>query len=166
MSRKHSALRCRLDGKERCLVGFEGEFDGVVLAEHGRLLVFPDTARLFLAVQERGWELADREPGFVDLDAVARWVAAPAAAAVDCNGFLDAWNLMLDLRSTVAGRNILGSSDEDQDLYDKLFYGNNLPAVTPPGGHFSPTWSAAEVARLAAVLRTGMEELRARLPKT
>jgi len=45
------------------------------------------------------------------------------------------------------------------DVYDKLFWGNNLPAMTPPGERFVPTWSAEELEALAALLSAGFAML-------
>jgi hypothetical protein len=42
-------------------------------------------------------------------------------------------------------------------IYHKLFWGNNLPPVTPEGCHFNPEWSRDELAALAGVLSAGLE---------
>lgn len=48
-------------------------------------------------------------------------------------------------------------------IYDKLFHGCNLPAMTPDGEHYVPEWSASETAALKQLLMLGIAELRARL---
>ena len=40
--------------------------------------------------------------------------------------------------------------------YEKLFYGNNLPAVTPDGASFHPLLSDGERAALRALLRNAV----------
>ena len=47
--------------------------------------------------------------------------------------------------------------------YEKLFFGNNLPAVTPAGASYTPLWDVAELARLSHTLRLGLTEFAARL---
>lgn len=45
-------------------------------------------------------------------------------------------------------------------MYDKLFWGSNIPAVTPAGQKFNPDWSASEIAALARVLSSGLANVR------
>jgi hypothetical protein len=49
-------------------------------------------------------------------------------------------------------------------LYDKLFLGCNLPAMTPEGQRYDPMWSAEDCRKLAQLLRLGLVELQAALP--
>jgi len=67
-------------------------------------------------------------------------------------------------------RSIHGADDTFEQLdsrfsevYEKLFWGNNLPAVTPKGFHFDPEWSPDEIAGLATVLRAGLKLFKSRL---
>ena len=50
-----------------------------------------------------------------------------------------------------------------QRVYDKLFFGNNLPAMTPPGEHYDPTWSDAEIRILCSVIAAGLHLFRSHL---
>ncbi len=43
-----------------------------------------------------------------------------------------------------------------RDIYQKVFWGNNLPAVTPAGKGFDPTWSEEDLIGIKAVLETGL----------
>ena len=69
-----------------------------------------------------------------------------------------AWNLFSDVAHSMPDK---GSAFEHLDsqptIYDKLFWGNNLPSMTPEGMHYSPEWSAAEVASLAEILSAGLD---------
>jgi len=50
--------------------------------------------------------------------------------------------------------------DADSDfraIYDKVFFGNNLPSVTPQREHNVSEWAAAEIAALAEILATGLD---------
>jgi hypothetical protein len=42
-------------------------------------------------------------------------------------------------------------------IYDKLFWGNNLPLITPEGERYLPEWSADEVQSLAQILASGLD---------
>ena len=41
--------------------------------------------------------------------------------------------------------------------YDKLFWGCNLPPVTPPGERYVPRWRPDELADLRRVMRAGLD---------
>lgn len=47
------------------------------------------------------------------------------------------------------------------EVYDKLFWGNNLPSVTPEGKHYTPKWSKNEI----AFLENGIKKFFDILPK-
>ena len=49
---------------------------------------------------------------------------------------------------------------EAQVIYDKLFWGCNLPSMTPPGMHYEPTWSPEEITTVVEVLHSGLRLLR------
>jgi hypothetical protein len=42
----------------------------------------------------------------------------------------------------------------------KLFFGNNLPSMTPRGEHFEPEWSAEELGVLRARIETAVDLIR------
>lgn len=48
-------------------------------------------------------------------------------------------------------------------VYDKLFWGLNLPSVTPAGGHYVPLWSRREIRKLHQVITAGLGRLDAQL---
>lgn len=48
------------------------------------------------------------------------------------------------------------TADQKADkCYDKLFYGNNLPSVTPPGEHYSPHFDDHEQRVIHEILDRG-----------
>jgi hypothetical protein len=53
------------------------------------------------------------------------------------------------------------SSKRAGKIYDKLFFANNLPAVTPRGASYEPIWSEGEIELLSRIYRFGLAELRA-----
>ncbi len=52
-------------------------------------------------------------------------------------------------------------SQGTEELYEKLFLANNLPAVTLPDDHYEPVWLQHEIELLSRVYRFGLSELRA-----
>ncbi|HEU4388411.1 MAG TPA: hypothetical protein VFV34_11485 [Blastocatellia bacterium] len=71
----------------------------------------------------------------LDLDAVARWCEHADARRIECRLLLDAWNFFTDVAASVPGkvRAFVGGFARYTPVYDKLFLGCNLPAVTPEG---------------------------------
>jgi hypothetical protein len=125
---------------EDCVPSFKAE---------ANLLAYSD-ARPLLVKQEA--------PLLHDLEAVAAWLADPHADTVICSEFLAAWNLFGDIARSCP-RSGVNFTDRDSHLgavYEKLFYGNNLPSVTPPGEHYAPEWSRDEIAGLRDVLQEGL----------
>ena len=75
-----------------------------------------------------------------------------------------AWNMLLDARSSDGVETLFDRVHRrSAEVYDKLFRSNNLPAMTPPGAEYYPTWTAAEIQTLAKVLQLGTTELRQQL---
>lgn len=142
---KASVINRLLDG-EGFMVTFRHLNDLQDYAACRRLTVVPD---------------ANAEP--LDLDVVERWLEAARKTTVDCGTFLNAWNLFSDLATTFQGRTAHIDGQREDRIYNKLFWGNNLPALTPPGKHYEPTWSKSEVDRMRNVLAKGMGLFRARL---
>ena len=78
---------------------------------------------------------------------------------MQCEEALCAWNLFSDVAASFQKR---GFAFENRDaqfpaIYKKLFYGNNLPSITPEGKQYIPEWSQEEISSLADVLTAGLE---------
>src|SRR5262245_484055 len=91
------------------------------------------------------------------------WVGNNRDVAVDCDEALAAWNLFGDVARSIHGASGVfeGLDRQFGKIYEKLFWGNNLPSITPEGCHFDPEWSSEEITALAAVLGAGLEMFRA-----
>jgi hypothetical protein len=105
--------------------------------------------------------------GEYDFDKIAAWCSGPAAETIDPVSFLNTWNMLDDALRVPSGvRSLYDATShrpEANHIYEKLFYGNNLPAITPHGAHYEPIWSPEEVERMAHIYRLGLAELRASL---
>jgi hypothetical protein len=104
-------------------------------------------------------------PAIYDFDGIAAWCSSPVAETIDPVSFLDAWNMLddaLSVRSDVRSLYDVTSRRPGANyIYDKLFWANNLPAVTPLGEHYEPVWSPEEIEMMAQIYRLGLVELRA-----
>jgi hypothetical protein len=151
----------RLDGVHRIFLWDSGEdgSDQVVLDDTGMVLEFPSESAAREARPPVGHVLSSEPATHYDFDTVQAWCAS-TAAPLDCATLLNAWNLLGDLPHT---ENLFTWADvRAKGVYDKLFFGCNLPAITPRGEHYVPTWSRSEISALKRVLLLGLAEFRAR----
>jgi hypothetical protein len=161
MSRTYFRLWYRLDGADGYLIWFSNEEDGVVVAPNGTAPAFRDLAALQAYADSQHLDLLIEEPILHDLDNVAAWLARPVHA-IDCDVFLTAWNLFADLAAST-GAGFAPDDERTRQIYEKLFWDNNLPSMTPPGERYVPRWSAAERRTLRAVLGSGLALFRGRV---
>lgn len=182
VSREHFPCALRLDGRTLFVLWYADEPDGVVAAADGSVSAFEtlDSLRASAAVRRVAIDCAAPDLA-ADFEALDRWLAAPRPAAIDCEMVNACWNLMLDFaRGVDAARGGSGgtsapsvSSAErlateflrghaaSDAIYMTLFWGCNLPAVTPPGERFDPTWSDEDARVIEEQMRCGLALVRA-----
>jgi len=165
--RFHYLCRVRFDGIVIFVVWHSVERDGFVRDEAGRLRAACTPEALTGIAGARNVVPVNSEPIEYDFDRIRAWCAAPDVAGVDHAAFLDAWNFLNDLAGLHDGADTPYTrlSRGAAECCDKLFWGCNLPAVTPPGERFEPAWQADELIAIRRVLEAGLElfesELRA-----
>jgi hypothetical protein len=120
---------------------------------------FRSLADLQLYAQRFGLSIEHEELILHDLDAVAHWLKTPRKDTVDCCEFLAAWNLFEDIASSVEGKRP-PPAPKHKRISNKLFWGNNLPSLTPPGKHYVPIWTKSEVGKLQHILSNGLRLFR------
>jgi hypothetical protein len=107
--------------------------------------------------------LISEPPVVYDFDAIAAWCNHPAAESIDAAAFLSAWNMLEDAQSFKA--DVLSlynvTSRRADEIYNKLIFANNLPALTPDGASYTPIWSQDEIEVLSRIYGFGLAELRA-----
>jgi hypothetical protein len=79
-----------------------------------------------------------------------------------CAQLLNAWNLLGDIARSV-NASLDDRGPEADKCYDKLFYGNNLPSITPPGEHYGPYFDDHEQRVITEILDRGRVILASRL---
>ena len=160
MAHKHFKVRYRLDGVDRYLIWFSNDSDGVVVQDDGSMVSFRSQSDLDSYAKFRGLKLEPDEPSEFDFDSVERWLSRLDRGSIDCDLFLNAWNLFGDIASSNGNAAFQQSSRAAGRVYDKLFWGNNLPAVTPAGELYVPVWSERDVDELHRILSQGMSSIR------
>jgi hypothetical protein len=164
LERLYFPCRVRLNGADVFLLWYEDERDSFARTTDGRLLVGSSLDDLTAEAADLGVELEESRTVY-DLDQLRAWCRRPIAEGIECRTFLDAWNFFDDLAGlhTAPGTEYAQLSREAAAYYDKLFWGSNLPSVTPPGERFDPSWSAAELGAVVRVFEAGLASLGAEL---
>lgn len=151
------ACRVRLDEQVRYLSWYTGERDGFLRSDAGMLIVELDVEGLAKSTARLGVVLEPDPPADYDFDQIGRWCCAVESPQVDCVRLLDAWNFCDDLADLHHGPPTPYKrwSRAAQGCYQKLFWGCNLPSVTPPGKRFDPVWRRDELSAIRRVLLAG-----------
>lgn len=150
------AVWYRLGGIDRYLLWWQ---EGVFVTANRRVPVFRSLDHLRTFAEREGIIPRDPDPSPFDLDRITQWLDRPEPTTIDCSSFLNVWNLF---DNVALGTNSVFPPDEVDwiDAYNRLFYGCNLPAITPPGEHFTPTWDSDDVAIITTVLTNGLALMR------
>lgn len=131
--------------------------DGIAVDDEGSLLLFSTARQAREYASSSDLALNDDDPVLYDLDELIVWLAKPDRE-VDCVGTLNFWNLFSDLAASVSLESAFRTLDRAKpSIYEKIFAGNNLPAMTPPGQRYVPTWSEEEIRHIVAVMTAGLD---------
>ena len=159
MSQTHYKLWYRIYGADQFILWYSNEHDGVVINSEGCIPSFRTESALLAYADALSIAVQSEEPLLHDLDLVQLWLANPHPKAIDPQAFLSAWNLFGDVARTLpaVGARFTESYYLLGPLYDKLFWANNLPSMTPEGEIFVPEWSTIEIEDFKALLREGLD---------
>ena len=164
MKREYYFCGCRLDEKDWYFIWFSDEEDGLYLNAENKIAAFNDLESLARYAEKRNLLITDSELFFNNLEALEKTLGGKKFA-VDCVEFLNAWNLFGDVSVSVNG-DFNSDHKITYNIYEKLFWGNNLPAVTPEGEWYEPVWSVKELEIMRKVLLSGIALLRDNLNYT
>ncbi|MGH9523701.1 MAG: hypothetical protein ACRD3E_14325 [Terriglobales bacterium] len=152
-------LLYRFRREERFLIWISDDTDSVATDADGQVISFASIGVLRGYAEAMQWRVENEDPLLHDIDFIAAWVAAPVEP-LDCVQVLNAWNLFTDIATSLSSpRSVAFKAlhSNSRGEYDKIFWGNNLPAVTPEGERFVPSWSPSELNTVAQVLAAGLE---------
>jgi hypothetical protein len=154
-------LLYRLGAEDRFLIWISDEKDRVIVDAEGFIPSFPNATSLRAYADRNHFALEAEEPILHELDWISSWAKAPDPQ-IDCRDTLAAWNLFSDVARSVPrqGIHFVRLDAQIPNVYEKVFWGNNLPAMTPQGKRYVPTWSPEEVAWLSEILTLGLDLFR------
>lgn len=148
----------RLQGKTRVAIWHDQGTGGLCMKE-GRILSFACEEDAFLYAEKEEFILEPHPAPLYDLDKLSRWLRG-VENEVECEWLLNFWNLCSDAAGSI-GQAFLGDqkNQEFNDLYDKLFFGCNLPALRENGERYIPAFSQKEIYRIRVILKNGLRLL-------
>lgn len=68
------------------------------------------------------------------------------------------WNIINDVYYSI-NKEFIGNSSEYNIVYDKLFYGNNLPVINHTREKYNPIFSENEVENIKKIIKNGLCEI-------
>lgn len=149
-------LAYRLAGRIRYLVWCDDSPAPLLLDAAGRIAAYGTPAEVLARAELPHLPLQLEPSPLHDLDRLALQLATLRPATIDCALLLESWNLFTDVDASLRWSHFDPKPRRTQQLYEKLFRGNNLQAVAPVGEHYRPRWSGREVRVLRIVLTDGL----------
>lgn len=160
--------RCLYKGTEKLLIWkslFEGD-DSFLLDNGNNLVISTSKDALRKKVGNIYHQINWPEEGFIDFDKF--WIALrnlrpnKASSNKTCNVLLEGWNFIEDLGKSLGHYKTLEilKTAMLNKCYDKLFYGNNLPSITPENKSYNPLWSKEEIQSIRNAFKIIWRELR------
>ena len=160
MVREYYKLWFRLDGKNSYLIWFTNDVDGVFVDSNAKVPVFYSETELDKYAAELNLTIEGGDLILHDLDSVVHWLQKSDELEPNCDQTLAVWNMFDDVFRSL-GKEFSSKSTIENKVYDKLFCGNNLPAITPEGEHYEPTWSSKEITLISQIMELGLHQFRA-----
>lgn len=160
MNREYYIYWYQLDNKKAYLIWFStDEKDGFWVGKDPFIPSFTSIENLQNYAKGKQIVVNTENPIFFDLDLIENWLKESSDKIEDYNPFLDAWNLFDDISISTNG-----DFDKDRTLtngiYDRVFWGCNIPAMTPEGESFTPTWTKIELKIIRDTLKSGFQMFR------
>lgn len=127
------------------------DIDELVYRRETAPFLYDHEAALLADLESEGIPVDGSVVNAVDVDH-ARRLIGHRMSRDEIDTVITAWNALDDLaKATGTPLGFFGRLANR--AYDKLFYGLNLPSVTPPGEWYSPAWRPRELAKIDQVLR-------------
>jgi len=137
------------------LLWYTNDKNGIITAEN-KILSFSSISQIedykkINSIDTETYEIK------IDFDNIASWINGKSST-FDIKNILEIWNLFTDISESI-DLDFKGDhkSHLTNKIYDKIFYGNNLPSVTPEGKSYSPIWNKFEIKRIKEIFLNGFE---------
>jgi len=135
------------------------EVDSFFLNKNGKISLFESVECLKDFAEKKVIPINLEENHVLNLDYIKKFsIVKDGEIEIDCEEVLHAWNFFDDICNTLNlpfERKVRDALTDK--IYDKLFFGNNIPAIKPDDvPDYIPIWIPEEEKRLSEVLSNGM----------
>lgn len=122
-----------------------------------KILLFDTIMKAKLYCHENQMSVDDTEITRFYIDDIFNWCTS-VKFDFDCDLLLNWWNILSDVYKSL-GIYFDGDSIEKNDLYEKLFFGNNLPTINKSDKKYIPIFSKEEMEVVKKLLIEGVNFL-------
>jgi len=125
-----------------------------LLKDNNRILTFNSVEHINAYCIKNALPLSKNPTHKYNLNYIILEIENPVFSA---DKILDFWNIVEDISRT-AGIEFCGNflTDEVNNLYDKLFFASNIPAIRGNDPEYIPTWDATERELLMNIVHKGV----------
>jgi len=137
----------------------ESKQEHFVTNDSGKITTFSSLDDLKRFGDYRGITVtSSSDPRALDLDAIADWLSKDEEMPA-CAVLLEAWNAFSDVSSSFREETTPFAKviSAHRPIYEKLFWGSNLPPVTPAGERYDPIWDSSEIESLKSIFDAGLD---------
>ncbi len=134
------------------LLWYSNENDGF-FCSNDNILYFNNNADCLDYAKMKGMTI-EKEYTVYDLNLIKDWIITPNKD-IDCNYFLEIWNLFNDISFSL-NVDFIGNYHSTNSVYDKLFFGCNLPSISYTSKDYIPRWTYDEIEMIKNVFLNGL----------
>lgn len=145
-------------GKQHFCIWKTDESDGFE-TDGKRLLVFKSMEETKQYLDGKGLHFSSDEIVTYDLDGFLKEVDFEEP---DPKAVFYFWNMFSDMARGL-GLKFSGDGKKVNKIYEKLFFGNNLPTVTPEGESYTPVFSDREKKIIESIISEGVSLAKSQL---
>ncbi|MDE6671587.1 MAG: hypothetical protein K2K16_05265 [Ruminococcus sp.] len=136
------------------LIWYEDENnENRVYTSGGKVISFPSEEKARRKADELNINITDT--CFYDVERLIYWFSMHQKE-MDCDFLIDFWNMFSDIANSI-GKELEPKTRRSDRCYNKLFWGLNLPAVTPEGCEYEPVFTKRERKLIREIMRTGLD---------
>ncbi len=156
MNRIRWICQFKLGCQNRYFLWYSGKKDRVFLNPQRKVKVFSSRKSVLSFAKRHSLQLAKVDLYSYDFNRLSKWLMHPTAKSIRPNIFLSYWNIFDDVAFST--KHIFDPNHQKtKKVYEKLFFGSNLPSVNRSENKYHPTWSLKEVNLISQVLQIGMD---------
>ena len=164
--KEYYVLNFLLNGKQLNALWFsDKENNDLLLSENNKILLFKSNTK----IEENSIMINDSIQytefvyNFDKINDENRWVRKAKKSYMDKEDFfeidniyiLSLWNILKDVFTTIQIE-FIGDDYKYDDIYNKIFFGNNCPSVTPKDKEYIPLWKIKEINSIKKVINEGI----------